>query len=96
MTSTSADRERAAQVVRAAIVPLYPMDKPVCEMTSYEQGCFKGWVEPIAHALADAKARERERVIAVVQKFLSGIIATHSWFPMEELKAAIRSGEWTP
>ena len=53
-------------------------------------------VYDIARALAEGEAQERERVIAVVQKFLSGIIATHSWFPMEELKAAIRSGEETP
>jgi len=50
----------AENVIRQVIVPNYPVDKRIDEMTSYEVGQFGVWRMPIADALQHERSKRRE------------------------------------
>ena len=61
---------RVEMFLRGHFVPLYPEDKPIGEMTPYEQGCFKQWSPLLTAFLYQMKqdpAADIERLEALVK-----------------------------
>lgn len=57
MDDWAKDLATAELVIRAHYMPLYPIDKPISEMTPYEQGLLKrnGLSQAIANAICAAR-----------------------------------------
>lgn len=67
-------KARAERVVREHIVPLYPQDKPIHEMTPYERGWFRcGLIPLIESALTDAMREQAERDAALRDVLITAI-----------------------
>jgi len=46
--------KKAEEIIRSLYLPLYPIDKPIYEMTHYEQGMFRQLLIPLSDALSQA------------------------------------------
>lgn len=57
MDDWAKDLATAELVIRTHYMPLYPIDKPISEMTPYEQGLLKrsGLSQTIANAICEAR-----------------------------------------